>query len=63
MRRPQHVFTSRLSDDNAKWFTLAAACTVLFMVMLDNLVVNVAMPTISRDFSASTSAMQWIVSA
>lgn len=63
MRSPQHLFSSRLSDDNAKWFTLAAACTVLFMVMLDNLVVNVAMPTISRDFSASTSALQWIVSA
>jgi EmrB/QacA subfamily drug resistance transporter len=60
---PQQLITGRLTDGNTKWFTLAAACIVLFMVMLDNLVVNVAMPTISREFSASTSALQWIVSA
>ncbi|MDQ3412336.1 MAG: MFS transporter [Chloroflexota bacterium] len=63
MRGPQHLVSSRLTDANTKWFTLASACTVLFMVMLDNLVVNVAMPTISREFAASTSALQWIVSA
>lgn len=63
MRSPQQLVSRRLTDANTKWYTLAAACTVLFMVMLDNLVVNVAMPTISREFSASTSALQWIVSA
>ena len=31
--------------------------------MLDNLVVNIALPTISRDLSASTTQLQWIVSA
>ena len=63
MRSPQQLVSSRLTDGNTKWYTLAAACIVLFMVMLDNLVVNVAMPTISRELSASTSALQWIVSA
>ena len=63
MRSPQQLVSSRLTEANTKWYTLAAACIVLFMVMLDNLVVNVAMPTISREFSASTSALQWIVSA
>jgi EmrB/QacA subfamily drug resistance transporter len=53
----------RVNDDNAKWFTLAAACFALFMAMLDNLVVNVALPTIQRDLDASTSQLQWIVSA
>ena len=33
------------------------------MAMLDNLVVNVALPTIQRDLDASTSQLQWIVSA
>ncbi len=53
----------RVNDDNAKWFTLVAACFALFMAMLDNLVVNVALPTIQRDLGASTSQLQWIVSA
>ena len=63
MRRPQAVVADRLTPENAKWFTLATCCLIVFMVMLDNLVVNVAMPTISRDFAATTSALQWIVSA
>jgi EmrB/QacA subfamily drug resistance transporter len=53
----------RVTDGNVKWFTLAAACVALFMVILDNLVVNVALPTISRDLDASAVQLQWIVSA
>src|SRR3954465_1578045 len=60
-------FSSRLSDrvndDNVRWFTLGAACFALFMAILDNLVVNVALPTISRDLEASATQLQWIVSA
>src|SRR6266508_99290 len=48
---------------NLKWWTLAAACFALFMAILDNLVVNIAMPTISRDLDAGTTQLQWIVSA
>jgi EmrB/QacA subfamily drug resistance transporter len=33
------------------------------MAILDNLVVNVALPTISRDLNATTTQLQWIVSA
>ncbi|MFL5758407.1 MAG: MFS transporter [Thermomicrobiales bacterium] len=53
----------RVTDDNVKWFTLAAACFGLFMAILDNLVVNVALPTISRDLDAKATQLQWIVSA
>ncbi len=53
----------RVNDGNAKWYTLIAACFALFMAILDNLVVNVALPTISRDLSASTTQLQWIVSS
>ncbi len=53
----------RVNDGNVKWFTLAAACFALFMAILDNLVVNVALPTVSRDLDASTTQLQWIVSA
>ena len=55
--------SSRVNDGNAKWFTLVAACFALFMAMLDNLVVNIAMPTIAQDLDASTTQLQWIVSA
>ncbi|MDP9365483.1 MAG: MFS transporter [Chloroflexota bacterium] len=53
----------RVNDGNAKWWTLAAACFALFMAILDNLVVNVALPTIQRELDASTTQLQWIVSA
>lgn len=53
----------RVNDDNAKWWVLAASCIALFMAILDNLVVNVALPTISEDFSPTPTQIQWIVSA
>lgn len=53
----------RVNDGNVKWFTLAAACFALFMAILDNLVVNVALPTIRNELNASTTQLQWIFSA
>ena len=35
----------------------------LFMVVLDNLVVNVALPSIHRDLGASIQGLEWIVNA
>ena len=35
----------------------------LFMVMLDNTAVNVALPSIQKDFGASLSALEWTVNA
>lgn len=52
-----------MTHGNRKWFTLAVGCLALFMAILDNLVVNIALPTISRDLRASTTQLQWIVSA
>ena len=53
----------RMSDDNRRWWTLAAMCFALFMVMLDNTVVNVALPSIQADFGASLSALEWTINA
>ena len=36
-------------------------CFALFMVMLDNTVTNVALPSIQRDFDASLSALEWVI--
>lgn len=57
------ILANRVTEENAKWFTLIAACFALFMAILDNLVVNVALPTIARDLNSSTTQLQWIVSA
>jgi EmrB/QacA subfamily drug resistance transporter len=46
-----------------KLFTLGAVCFGLFMVMLDNTVVNLALPTIQRELNAGLSELQWIVDA
>ena len=38
-------------------------CFALFMIMLDNTVVNVALPSIKEDLGASYSTLEWTVSA
>jgi EmrB/QacA subfamily drug resistance transporter len=53
----------RLSDSNRRWWTLGAMCFALFMIMLDNTVVNVALPSIQRDFEASLPALEWTLNA
>jgi EmrB/QacA subfamily drug resistance transporter len=46
----------------SRW-TLAIVSIGLFMVVLDNLVVNVALPSIHRDLNASIQALEWTVNA
>ena len=53
----------RLNDDNRRWWTLGAMCFALFMVMLDNTAVNVALPSIQRDLDASIAGLEWTVNA
>ena len=57
MTRYRHLIT----DDNRKWWTLGAMCFALFMVMLDNTVVNVALPSIQRDLHAQISALELLL--
>src|ERR687892_1180244 len=49
------------AEETRKWFTLAAVSFGLFMIMLDNTVVNVALPAIQRDLDADLSSLQWVV--
>jgi EmrB/QacA subfamily drug resistance transporter len=53
----------RITDENSKWWTLGAMCFALFMVMLDNTVVNVSLPAIQRSLHASLSSLEWTVNA
>src|SRR3954468_4259198 len=53
----------RLTEDNRKWWTLGAMCFALFMIMLDNTVVNVALPSIQRSLHTTLSNLEWTVNA
>lgn len=51
-RRPPHSLKEA-------WVALAGLSAVFLFEMLDNSILNVALPTIGRDLSASTTALQW----
>src|SRR3954466_10592697 len=55
--------SARVNDGNRRWWTLGAMCFALFMVMLDNTVVNVALPSIQRDLHATIASLEWTVNA
>src|SRR5579884_2718105 len=50
-----------VTDENRKWWTLAAVSVGLFMIMLDNTIVNVALPSIQSDLGMSLESLEWIV--
>lgn len=50
----------RLRDS---WVALAGLSAVFLFEMLDNSVLNVALPTVGRDLAASTTALQWVSGA
>src|SRR5881409_3615666 len=54
-----HIF----APETRKWWTLVAVSFGLFMIMLDNTVVNVALPSIRSDLGISVSELEWVVNA
>src|SRR6201997_5325670 len=55
--------SSSSGKTDRRWWILAVLCLSVLLVVVDNTIVNVALPTISRDLHASTSALQWVVDA
>jgi EmrB/QacA subfamily drug resistance transporter len=51
------------ADENKKWWTLGAVAFGLFMIMLDNTIVNVALPAIEHSLHMSIASLEWIVTA
>ena len=49
------------AEENRKWWTLGAVAFGLFMIMLDNTVVFVALSAIQSDLGISTSELEWVV--
>jgi len=46
-----------------RWLVLAICCMSLLIVGMDVTIVNVALPSIRRDFGASVSSLQWTTAA
>jgi EmrB/QacA subfamily drug resistance transporter len=57
------AITSRSQATSRRWWILAVLCLSVLLTVVDNTIVNVALPTISRTLSASTQDLQWIVDA
>ena len=51
----------RESTRPARWATLAIVIVAAFIVVLDNTVLNVAIPTILRDFDTTLPSLQWVI--
>jgi EmrB/QacA subfamily drug resistance transporter len=51
------------AEENRRWWTLGALSVALFMIMLDNTIVNVALPSIKRDLRIGVSELEWTVTA
>ena len=60
---PTAEVPARHRHHDRRWLVLPVLCLSVFLVVVDNTIVNVALPSLSRDLGASTSALQWIVDA
>jgi EmrB/QacA subfamily drug resistance transporter len=53
--------TTTQQINRRRWATLAVLCMSLLVVVVDNTIVNVALPTLVRELHASTTSLQWVV--
>jgi EmrB/QacA subfamily drug resistance transporter len=51
------------APETRKWWTLVAVAFGLFMIMLDNTVVNVALPSIQTALGIDRAELEWVVNA
>src|SRR6185295_13826189 len=50
-----------VTAENKKWWTLGAVSVGLFVIMLDNTVVNVALPSMQSSLHMTLSELEWVV--
>src|SRR5262245_22697697 len=65
-QRPQHVPATAnptTSGTDRRWWAFAVLSVSLLVIMLNDTILNVALPTIARSLSATSSQLQWIVDA
>jgi EmrB/QacA subfamily drug resistance transporter len=49
--------------DRSRWIALVVLCAGMLMIILDQTIVNVALPTIQSDLGFSQSSLAWVVNA
>jgi EmrB/QacA subfamily drug resistance transporter len=49
--------------DTRRWLVLGVMCLSLLLIVMDNTIVNVALPTLQSDLDAGTTELQWVVDA
>jgi EmrB/QacA subfamily drug resistance transporter len=52
-----------ITDANRRWWILGTMTLALSMILIDQTVVSVALPTIQRDLDMDQTALQWVVNA
>jgi EmrB/QacA subfamily drug resistance transporter len=58
-----HVAAPGTDQPTGRWWTLAAVCTGVFMLLLDVTIVNVALPDIQQQLHADLPGLQWVIDA
>jgi MFS transporter, DHA2 family, multidrug resistance protein len=46
-----------------RWWTLAVLSVSRLIIIIDDTIINIAVPTLQRELGASASALQWVVDA
>ena len=52
-----------MQPDSRRWLTLAIVGAAFFMTVLDVAIVNVALPSIEKDFNVTETTVQWVLIA
>jgi EmrB/QacA subfamily drug resistance transporter len=52
-----------ITAQNRRWWTLGALSASLFMAMLDDTVVSVALPSIQRGLGTNLTQLEWVINA
>src|SRR5918999_6078056 len=55
--------TQIVSTQDSRWLALIVLCAGMLMIVLDQTVVNVALPSIQRDLGFTQSGLAWVVNA
>src|SRR3954469_1153456 len=54
---------SELRTSDSRWLALVVLCAGMLMIILDQTIVTVALPSIQRDLGFSQSGLAWVVNA
>ncbi len=51
------------ANDRSRWVALVVLCMGFLMIVLDQTIVNVALPSIQRDLNFSQSGLAWVINS